>query len=434
MNTTYAAPSSQTELQAIGLGQDRGTPIPVPPEAPRLRNPGDPKPLAMQGRIFVNFDGAQLESGWDDSTQDITQIGELAGSFSSYGDDATAREAVMQAVREDWADFDVVITDSRPASGDYTMAMVGPTNPYGGGVLGIAPLDCDDEQTHNNIVFAFHSANDQFSESTTATTIGQEVAHSYGLEHVNAESDIMNPYNAGGNATFRDECISITGGANCGSQHSAECGSSTSQNSYQELMTLFGASTPDTAAPTVAITSPADGAEFSVGDDFEIVVEASDDNVVEGVTLFNNGTESESDASEPYGWGVTNVPEGMYEFYVEATDPAGNVATSDVVTIYVGVDAPVDPTDSAGEGGSDGGSAEGGSEEGGVEGGVEGGGSADEGGTPEDDGWEPPEDGALPAGYGGDGSFTQCACSDGGTSRLGGLFLLVVVGLFRRRR
>ncbi len=436
--TAVAAPSMRAAYEAIGLGQDRGTPIPVPVDAPRLRNPGDPKPQASQGRIFINFDGANLSSGWDNATTNTTQINECAGNFAAYGNGAK-RDAVIQAVKEDWADFDVVITDARPNSGDYTMAMVGPSNPFGGGVLGIAPLDCNDSQTHNNIVYAFHSVNDNFSASTTATTIGQEVAHSYGLEHVNEPGDIMNPYNAGGDPSFRDECIAITGGANCGNQHAAECGSGSVQNSYRELLRLFGASTPDTAAPMVTITSPTDGAQYLVGDDFQITVDATDDGDIDHVVLFANGAESQSDSSAPYGWNVTDVPEGTYEFYVEAYDAAGNQATSNVVTIYVGVDAPVDPSGGVGEdGGDEGGSAEGGgSDGGGLDGGGvdEGGGGADGGGGGEDDdeSWDPADDGALPAGYGGDGSFTECACTEGGT-REGGFLLLFAIGSIARRR
>lgn len=66
-----------------------------------------------------------------------------------------------------------------------------------------------DAQTHRNITYAFHGVNEQFSAAVTATTINQEVAHSYGLEHVDEPGDIVNPYNAGGDASFIDACIQI---------------------------------------------------------------------------------------------------------------------------------------------------------------------------------------------------------------------------------
>jgi MYXO-CTERM domain-containing protein len=426
---------SLEELQAIGLGQHRGNAIPVPEEAPRLRIPGQPAEHASQGRVFVNFDGAQLSQGWDDSTNDVTQIGELAGSFAAYGA-GDKREAVMQAVRADWAPFNVIITDTRPASGSYTMNMTGPTNPFGGGVLGIAPLDCDDSQTHDNITYAFHSANDQFSAATQATTIGQEVAHSYGLEHVDEPGDIMNPYNAGGDASFTDTCITIVQGVVCPSQHTAECGSSGQQNSYAELMTLFGASNPDTSQPTVTITYPADGATFPTGSDFTLTVQADDDQGIEQITLFSNGNEQGTDPSAPYGWDVSNIPAGTYELYVVASDAAGNEAQSAPVTISVGDDLPPDSGDGGADdgGADDGGPADDGSADGGADGGADDGadGGADDGA----DGGA--DDGSLPPGFGlGDGlEESTCACKSGsnGSGSMFGMLALLFLGAIRRRR
>ncbi len=408
------------------LGQSRGVPIPVPAGAPHLRAPNEPQ-AASQGRIFVNFDGEQLSDGWDDSVTNTTQIGQLAGSFAAYGD-GSKRDATMQAVREDWEPYNVIITDSRPGSGNYTMCMTGPTNPFGGGVLGIAPLDCDDSQTPNNIVYAFHSANDQFDASTQATTIGQEVAHSYGLEHVDEPGDVMNPYNAGGDPSFTDQCIGVVGGVVCGGQHAAECGSQGQQNSHRELLTLFGASTPDTMSPTVAITAPEDGASFDEGASFDIVVEASDDVDIDQVVLYNNDEEIETDASSPYGWAVNNVPTGTYVFYVEAYDAAGNVSMSDTVTVNVG-DVAADDGGDSGDGGAS------------ADGGDAGTGDAGDGGSDDGDGGSADgsgvdDDGALPPDFGLDGQNSEgCVCSSAPTPVGSAAWsLLVLLGLARRRR
>jgi hypothetical protein len=395
---------SLEELRAIGLGQFRGDPVPVPQAAQLRREGGDPLP-AKQGVIFVNFDGATLNSGWDNSHTNTTQISQLAGSFAAYGAGAK-RDAVMQAVRDDWAAYNVIVTDSRPQSGDYTMNMTGPTNPFGGGVLGIAPLDCEDAQTHNNITFAFHSANDQFSATIQATTVSQEVAHSYGLEHVNEPGDIMNPYNAGGDASFIDRCIQIVSnqGIVCTAQHAAQCGTGSQQNAHLELLTLFGPSAPDTQAPVVQIVSPKDGEFFEEGASFHIEVVATDDNVVDYVELYNNGDALGKDSSEPYGWAVTEIPAGVYELHVLAHDLAGNIGMSNVVTVSVGVEA--GPTDDDGDG-SD--TADGGTGDGGV-----GDGS-----------------GAFPRG--GDAEVDGCSCRQTPAApRLAGLLCLGLLALRRR--
>lgn len=423
------SPTPPPGVLELGLGQSRGVPIPVPDSAPHLRSPNDPQ-AASQGRIFVNFDGADLNDGYDDSTANTTQIGQLAGSFAAYGEGAK-RDATMQAVRDDWEAYNVIITESRPASGNYTMCMTGPTNPFGGGVLGIAPLDCDDSQTPNNIVYAFHSVNDQFDASTQATTIGQEVAHSYGLEHVDEPGDVMNPYNAGGDPSFTDNCLTVVGGVLCGNQHAAECGSQGQQNSHRELMTLFGGSQPDTQAPTVTITAPADGSSFDEGATFELTVDAGDDMAVDQVLLYNNDEEIESDSSAPYGWTVSNAPAGTYVFYVEATDAAGNVSMSDTVTVTVGAGAADSGADSAGnDSGGDGG-------EGPLDSGGDSGDAGGEAGSGGDGAFDDGGDGALPPDYGLDSDEAQgCVCNVGHSDQTAAqwAWALALLGLARRRR
>jgi MYXO-CTERM domain-containing protein len=367
------------QLAAVGLGQTRANPVPVPAEYPR-RNEGaavDPKRAggAPAGTIFVNFDGETLVEGADDAHTNTTQLGVFVGEFAPYGEDPMKRAAVMEAVRKDWGEYNILVTDTRPTSGEYTMNMTGPTNPIGPGVLGIAPLDCNDQQTHSNITYAFHSADDAFSPSDTATTIAQEVAHSYGLEHVDEPADIMNPSNAGGDPSFRDECIAIVGGGVvCPDQHMASCDDPMMQNSHQELLNLFGPAIPDAAPPTVTITFPGEGDVFPAGADFEVMVDADDDVGIDTVQLFSNGGVLQNDSTLPYGWGVTNILEGEYVLTVLATDYAGNETMSNVVTIYVGVDPSAGADGTAGDDDAGGGDATDGDTDPGADGEGDGGG------------------------------------------------------------
>jgi hypothetical protein len=324
------------DLRAVGLGQSRGMPVPssdVPVTAPI-----DP-PRVKSGVIFVNFDAITTVMGAEDSKTDSSSI--FGQAFEAYGDDETAKAAVMEAVRIDWEPYDVLVTDVRPESGDYTMNVTSPTNPLGGGVLGIAPLDCFDMMTHNNVTFAFHGANDGFPATVQATTIGQEVAHSFGLEHVDDPLDIMNPVNAGGDPSFKDECLPTVQGGMCGAMHEPHCGTMVDQNSHQELLAIFGTSAPDTVAPTVHIKTPANGAEFGVGADFVIEAIAQDDRTLVEVELYVDIDRQGEEAilaktAEPYTWDVEDIDEGFYEFKVLATDKGGNVTESDVVTVVIG--------------------------------------------------------------------------------------------------
>lgn len=314
----------------------------------------EPKAI-KHGVLFVNFDGVTTMMGSDFSQADSSNI--FGQTFEPHGGNDAAKTAILDAVKVDLGAYDVEIVDERPAMGDYTMAIVSPTNPAGGSVLGIAPLDCNDGQP-NNIVFAFHGANDGFSPAGAAGTISHEAGHSYGLDHVDDPQDIMNPANSGGDPTFRDLCDPLVEAMPlCAMVHNQFCPDGSGQNSHQELLEIFGSSTPDTSAPVVTITSPEDGAFFEVGAAFEITVSASDDDEVRTAQLFDGDTALMGDMEAPYGWPLFDVPEGVFEFTVQATDRVGNIGTSEVVTIYIGIEPPeaADTSGTGASGGQDGG-------------------------------------------------------------------------------
>jgi MYXO-CTERM domain-containing protein len=199
---------------------------------------------------------------------------------------------------------------------------------------------------------------------------------------------------------------------------------------------------PDNEPPTAAITYPNDGDVFEPGAEFEITVQVDDDVQVAEVTLFVDGAAQGSDASSPFGpWPVSNIPEGSYEFYIEAADVAGNVTMSNVVSIDVTPDGLPPPPSGDESGGTGGGGSDGGGDSPGEGGSLDTGGEGGEGdGGGDGDGGA----GALPPGYGTsfgpDNSASGCECTSGAGSRGGlgmGVLLLGLLGLRtqgRRRR
>lgn len=326
------------QLRDAGLGQSRGMPI-VPQglhDAPRaVRDTSTPTVL------FLNFDGAELINGPDDSRSNVTTIADMAGPYPAYGSDGAKRQAVMQAVREDWSAYNAVVTDRRPSEGDYIMTMVGPGNPDNDSKLGIALLDCEDAGTRNNIVFAFHSADDTHTATSTATTISQEIGHSLGLEHVSEPADIMNPTNVGGNPSFRDECLPLsTSEVQCPDQHEAACGVPDQQNAHAELYTLIGPATPDASGPSVQLASPLDGENFELDEEFEIVIDADEGLEIHKAALFVNTVLQGTDDAAPFGWTARQDVSGEYEIRVEVQDKQGFIRVSNTVKITVGRTTP----------------------------------------------------------------------------------------------
>ena len=108
-------------------------------------------------------------------------------------------------------------------------------------------------------------------------------------------------------------------------------GSATTQNVTFSLYATF---VSDTTAPTVAITSPADGA--SVTGTTTVTAGAADDTGVASVRFRLGDTDlGAPDTSEPYStsWDTTALLDGPQTLTAVATDGAGNTRTSAAVTV-----------------------------------------------------------------------------------------------------
>jgi hypothetical protein len=312
---------------------------------------------AAGSAAYVNFDGAVLSGGGEDARQNQSEVAEmfdLTGEFPEYGGTEPQRSAVLNAVQADWAPYDLEVVDQRPADGEYTMVLIGPRDHnLGMGIYGLGPVDCFDSN-RNNVAMAFFGADDlggMTGVSFQATQVSQELAHAVGLEHVSgsgSELDIMFPGDVAPSASFTDECFDLVPPVSCAEQHqdySGDCPEADQQNAHRELLAVFGPATSDAEDPVVTITSPEDGDEFSTGDSFDVVVEATDDVAVIEVELFADDSSAGTRTEAPYAWAVDDPDPGEHELYALARDAAGNEAMSAVITIEV-----ADATDETGDG------------------------------------------------------------------------------------
>jgi hypothetical protein len=259
----------------------------------------------------------------------------------------------IQAYLDKWyADFNVVFTLTRPASGPFYTEVVS----SGGGAwcqasantAGIAPFYCRD--LAGGVAYTFMGGQ---NAKDTAIIISQEQAHLVGLEHTKSTHDVMDPTICPDCDGFEDKTNQIDGD---------RCGWST-QNSYQRMLSTLGrwpggvkptpfGCDPDSVAPYVSILSPANDAR--VAGTFDVTVRATDDCAVKTVSVKVSpmGLQTSSSAP-PYRWTLTQI-RGQQTITVTASDASGKSTTTSIVVNAPGADGGVsDAATSSDAGASD---------------------------------------------------------------------------------
>jgi hypothetical protein len=188
--------------------------------------------------IYVNFDGLTPTHGEkNDARVDETELEDLAIELAPYSASDEEKQAIVSRVGQLFEDFDACVTDTRPVDGDYTMAIVTPTNPVGAGAIAVG--DCGNENP-NDIVFVFPEPRSSAEPIATGMTFVLGVA--YGLEpHQDDEhmDDLMYMWMHAGEPRFKDACITVMD-TDVSCDHAA-CDGPRVQNSWRELRDTLGA-------------------------------------------------------------------------------------------------------------------------------------------------------------------------------------------------
>lgn len=303
---------------------------------PRAFRPGGPPLL-----VYINREGATLTGGSDDASRNRSSIVRGSATIPRFrGSDATWGE-IRSCVQDQFARFNVTVTDARPASGPYLMAMVGGNGSelgYGRGIGGVAPLDSTDCSVIDSaVVYIFSENLGNNNGEYNCEVIAHEVGHALSLDHEYLASDPMTYLSYNGLQRFQDV------DAACGeySSRSCACGRPR-QNSVKVLLSQVGPASgepppppPPGQAPEVRIDSPAEGAVLPADTTLRIVATATDDVQVSKVELLwrYNGAVFPCPGDRCAVSGSTytfSLPVGSGErrFQVRATDNQGRTTTT----------------------------------------------------------------------------------------------------------
>jgi len=305
------------------------TSTPPLPSAP-ITTDAQPRAAGRSELLYVNFDGGVLLDGC--GNQAHNNCSTLAALFDGYvgpfPGNETQRISILQATRKTLADFGVrVVVERPPDDVDYTMVMYGDLGAQD--FAGIAPyIDCEDiHRNDTSFTAAFDTSN------TGSTVILQEAAHTWGLEHVDAEFDVLNPFKSSGiHQSFTDECHRIVANTDlqptpgsCNQIHTMFCESGF-QNSWQEMRWLFGPPIADTTPPKLEILSPLPDEMFVLPATIPLVGEITDDLDPQfyHIEIFAGDVVAYDSDNIKLELLIENPDPGEIELRVVVTDEAGN--------------------------------------------------------------------------------------------------------------
>lgn len=304
--------------------------------------------------IFLNFFGGPLKYGTIASEGQSPCVQGKVDYPPYKGSEQTAL-AIIQIFKDAAEPYGLRIAfeEVPPKHLPYSQVMMGGQSSsigLGQGILGVScNLDCGDQWLRDT-TFAFTEESNNVG--VLGTTALQEAAHSFGLDHIAGQNNIMYPFATLGKKVWAQECTQYddsTGGIGCTSVHQMFCPADAQnpkgrQNDNAELLAYFGVNTPDVEPPTVKLLSPMEGQKYTKGDTIHVEAEVDDDHLGFGWHLVV--PELGQDLPVYYGektWDFPAGGKGEFTIIVEALDHDGNVA-SDQRKIYIDYVPGEDPT------------------------------------------------------------------------------------------
>jgi MYXO-CTERM domain-containing protein len=318
--------------------------------------------VAASRTVYLNKNGVTLTPGTNDSRLNRSTVVTQQVAIPPWNAGASTWSEIVTCMREVFAPFNISIVDTDPGDVPHIEAVFGGTPALLGvatNLAGVSPFTSDCAVIENSIVFTFTGALPA-DPRLLCEVQAQEVAHSYGLDHVLLTADLMTYLPYDGRRWFQNM------NASCGEDKARPCGLNGStcrqtQNAVSLLIERVGmkGQAGDAVAPTVAITSPYNGE--TVPPTFAVKFNASDNAKVLMASLYVDGVASGSVVMAPLSIAMPGgLTEGAHKLRVVATDGINESAQEIAVTVKKGAAPPAGQEDdvmggcSAGRGGGPG--------------------------------------------------------------------------------
>jgi MYXO-CTERM domain-containing protein len=276
--------------------------------------------------LYLNrcANGCTITPGDSDARTNTSSILFNTSQISPWANGDNSWEVLVDCVKELYAPYDVQVTDVDPGTNifHHEAIVAGYPEEIGrDGIGGIAPSQC---MPANNVISFTFSGVYGNNPISICHTVGQETAHSYGLEHAMDCSDPMTYLPTCGRQFFRDATTPCGEYANL---DNCMCGG-TAQNSHRWLRTVLGESAEMIAGPVVTYQTPSTD---TVQTGFKVAVTATHIRGIGVVELFLNGTSYGEQEAHPRQsadsayWFDTpaDLADGVIDIDIRATNDIG---------------------------------------------------------------------------------------------------------------
>ena len=159
--------------------------------------------------LYLNFDAARVYSQAGDFWLGSTYIDVPGYDLSMYGWEnleEISKGYITNFVAEDYAAYDVTVTNVEPTSGEYTTMYIGGTSDWfqaNSNIIGVASYDINNRDASNygfafteelSTYYSYSSGSIMNFSEYVANLVSHEAAHTFGATHIDDSSYIMNPY------------------------------------------------------------------------------------------------------------------------------------------------------------------------------------------------------------------------------------------------